>query len=85
MRLKVRRFKKYAKQNGIKPEEYIRSLVFGKDAYPALKKGCRIGYEAVRKMYNNFGEKFVLDIVDFEGETLNGFKAKYIELGDQLY
>ena len=85
MRLKVRRFKKYAKQNGIKPEEYIRSLVFGKDAYPALKKGCRIGYEAVRKMYNNFGEKFVLDIVDFEEETLNGLKAKYIQIGDKLY
>ena len=85
MRLKIEKIAELAEQEGITPEEYIRSLGFGKDTYPALKKGCRIGYEAVRKMYNNFGEKFVLDIVAFEEKMLNGLKAKYIQIGGKLF
>ncbi len=36
-----------------------------------------MGYEAVRKIYNRIGEKETRKIIDFEEETIEGFKGKY--------
>lgn len=50
-----------------------------------LEQGVPIGYDAVRDIYNKLGEKVTLKIIDFGEETLNGFKSKYVLVGDTLY
>ena len=50
-----------------------------------LEQGARIGYDAVREIYNDLGEQTVAEIIDFEEETLYGFKSKYIQVDDALY
>ena len=50
-----------------------------------LEQGGRIGYDAVREIYNDLGVQTVTEIIDFEEETLDGFKSKYIQVGDALY
>ena len=50
-----------------------------------LEQGNEIGYDAVRDLYNSLGEQTVTEIIDFEEETLDGFKSKYIQVGDILY
>ena len=54
-------------------------------AYKLVKQGIRVSYEVIKNLYNFVGEKETVKVVDFEEETINGFKAKYIELGDKLY
>lgn len=50
-----------------------------------LEQGVSIGYDAVKDIYNKLGEKTVLQLIDFEEETLNGFKSKYVAVGNKLY
>ena len=50
-----------------------------------LEQGNEIGYYAVRDLYNSLGEQTVSEIVDFGEETLDGFKSKYVQVGDTLY
>ena len=50
-----------------------------------LEQDNEIGYDAVREIYNDLGEQTVTEIIDFEEETLDGFKSKYIQVGDTLY
>lgn len=50
-----------------------------------LEQGIEIGYDAVRDIYNRLGEKAVLQLIDFGEETLNGFKSKYVSVGNKLY
>ena len=50
-----------------------------------FERGVRIGYDAVRDIYNNLGEEVVREIIDFEEETMNGFKSKYVLVGKTLY
>ena len=50
-----------------------------------LEQGIGIGYDAVKDIYNKLGEAAVLQIIDFEEETLNGFKSKYVQVGKRLY
>lgn len=50
-----------------------------------LEQGKQIGYDAVKDIYNKHGEQAVVKIINFEGETLNGFKSKYIQIGNRLY
>lgn len=50
-----------------------------------LEQGKQIGYEAVKDIYNKHGEQAVEKLIDFEEETLNGFKSKYILVGNKLY
>lgn len=50
-----------------------------------LEQGNEIGYDAVRDLYNSLGEQTVSEIVDFGEETLDGFKSKYVQVGDTLY
>ena len=65
-----------------------RFRLYWASAYPFLKlleQGGRIGYDAVREIYNDLGEQTVTELIDFEEETLDGFKSKYIQVGDTLY
>ena len=50
-----------------------------------LEQGNEIGYDAVRDLYNSLGEQTVSEIIDFGEETLDGFKSKYVQVGDTLY
>ncbi len=84
MRLIVKEFEKYAKQKGVSPKIMLIRLGGGKYAYKNLKKGCSLGYELAREMYNALGEQTFLTLVNFEGETINGFRNKYICIGHKL-
>lgn len=44
----------------------------------------RIGYDEVRNFYNRNGEELTENLINFEEETLDGFKAKYIQIGNKL-
>ena len=50
-----------------------------------LEQGNEIAYDAVRDLYNSLGEQTVSEIIDFGEETLDGFKSKYVQVGDTLY
>ena len=66
-------------------QEFSQELGISISVLLLLEQGGRIGYDAVREIYNDLGEQTVLEIVDFEEETLDGFKSKYIQVGDALY
>ena len=86
MKLKIDAFDELAKRKG-----YITGFLLwlkiggGRSAYSLVEKGIGVGYEVIKNLYNLVGEEEVVKVVEFEEETINGFKAKYIELGDQLY
>lgn len=85
MKLKIREFENFAKRSGKKANIMFVKLGGGKRAYKRLKKGCPMGYDIAREIYNELGEQTFLSIVDLEEETINGFKAKYIVVGNKLY
>ena len=41
--------------------------------------------EVLKLFDNNLGEEVVREIIDFEEETMNGFKSKYVLVGKTLY
>lgn len=86
MKLNIMGCRAYAERKGIKDyEEFAKDLGLDVLAILELEQGNQIGYNAVRDIYNKHGEKVVLQIIDLEEETLNGFKSKYIQIGDKLY
>ena len=86
MKLKIEEFEEPAKRKELHSGYMLwRKIGGGRSAYALVEKGIGVGYEVIKNLYNLVGEKEMVKVVDFEGETLNGFKAKYIELGDQLY
>lgn len=85
MKLKIEEFENYAKRNGVSANRLLIKLGGGKLAYSQLKNGNAIGYELARDMYNALGEWTFLSLIDFEEETLDGFKAKYVQVGNNLY
>ncbi len=85
MKLKIKEFESYANQNGKKANVMLRRLSGGKYAYKNLKKGCSLGYDLACEIYNALGEEMFLSLVDLEEETINGFKAKFICVGNKLY
>ena len=86
MKLKIEEFEELAKRKGLHSGYMLwREIGGGRSAYALVEKGIGVGYEVIKNLYNLVGEKEVVKVVDFEEETLNGFKAKYIELGDKLY
>lgn len=86
MKLKIEEFVELARRKGFFTGYLLwRRKGGGRSAYALVEKGIGVGYEVIKNLYNLVGEKEMVKVVDFEGETLNGFKAKYIELGDQLY
>ena len=50
-----------------------------------LEQGKKIGYDAVKDIFNSLGEAFVREIIDFGEETMDGFQSKYVLVGDKLY
>ncbi len=84
MKLKIDEFENYAKRNGISASLLFKKLGGGKNAYRRLKSGCSLGYELAKDMFNTLGEWTFLSLVDLEGETIDGFKAKYILVGNKL-
>lgn len=86
MRLKTDEFEELAKRKGIPNGKLLwKRLGGGKSAYASVKNGCEITHEIVQNLYNLFGEKETVKVVDFGQEGLDGFKAKCIRIGDKLY
>lgn len=86
MKLKVEEFEELAKRKGFRSGYMLwRKIGGGRSAYALVEKGIGVAYEVMKNLYNLVGEKEMVNVVDFEEETINGFKAKYIELGDKLY
>ena len=85
MKLNIDEFENYAKRNGVTPRMMLQKLGGGKYAYKHLKDGCALGYELAKEMFNALGEWTFLSLIDFEEETLDGFKAKYVQVGNKLY
>lgn len=85
MKLKIDEFENYAKRNGVSANTLLKKLGGGKLTYNQLKQGKAIGYDVARNMYNALGEWIFLSLIDFEGETLDGFKSKFVQVGNKLY
>lgn len=86
MKLKTDKFEELAKRKGIPNGKMLwKQLGGGRSAYSAVKNGCGITHEIVQNLYNRYGEAETVSVVDFGEEGLNGFKGKYISIGNQLY
>ena len=86
MKLNIAGCRAFIKRNGIEDYQALSSVLgVSVSVLKLLEQGGRIGYDAVREIYNNLGEQTVTEIIDFEEETLDGFKSKYIQVGDALY
>ncbi len=85
MKLNIDEFESYAKKNAVTPQTLLKRLGGGKDAYKHLKEGNALGNELAKDMFNALGEWMFSSLVDMEGETIDGFKAKYINIGNKLY
>ena len=86
MKLNISGCRAFVNRNGIKNYDELSTAL--EIPYPALRlleQGLEIGYDAVRDIYNKYGEKTTLELIDFGEETLNGFKSKYILVGKILY
>ena len=86
MKLNIAGCRAFIERNGIDDYQAL-SSVLGVSVFvlKLLEQGGRIGYDTVREIYNNLGVQTVTEIIDFEEETLDGFKSKYIQVGDALY
>ena len=86
MKLNILGCRVYCEHNGIRNYKGLSKIfVLSVTALKILEQGNEIGYDAVKDIYNKLGEKVVLQIIDFGEETLNGFKSKYILVGNKLY
>lgn len=86
MKLRINKFEELAKRGGYRNGyELSLALGCGDATYPLLKKGGRIGGGIVAEIYNRFGEEITLEVIDFENETINSIKSKYIKVGNKLY
>ena len=86
MKLKIRTCRRFLKMVGIKgyaqlSEEFEVEVI----VLLCFEKGYRIGYEVVRELFNKYGQAVVSKIIDFEEETIESFKSKYILVGKRLY
>ena len=85
MKLIIEEFENYAKRNGVSPSLMLKRLSGGDLAYRHLKNSKSLGYDLAKELFNMLGEWMFLTLVDLEEETLDGFKAKYIQVGNKLY
>ena len=86
MKLNIAGCRAFIERNGIEDYQSLSSVLgVSVSVLKLLEQGGRIGYDAVREIYNNLGVQTVTEIIDFEEETLDGFKSKYIQVGDALY
>ena len=86
MKLKIDKFERLAKDKGYR-NGYELSLEIGcgELTYGLLKQGHRVGSDIVAELYNRFGSEAMLDVIDFEGDTLDDFTNKYVRVGTKLY
>ncbi len=86
MKLNIKGCREYAKSKGIDNYYALAAdLELEYEAIRLLEQVVKIGYDAVKDIYNKHGEKVVKKIIDFGEETLDGFKSKYVLVGDTLY
>ena len=86
MRIRIDAFEELAKRKRIPNGKLLwKKIGGGKAAYSLMKDGCNVTYEVVKELYNLYGEIETLKVVDFGEETIDGFKAKFIQVGDKLY
>lgn len=86
MKLNIKGCQRYCEQKGITNYvELAHVLELSVVVVRLLEQGIVIGYDAVKDIYNKHGEQTVEKLIDFEEETLNGFKSKYILVGNKLY
>ena len=85
MKLKIEEFEAFVKRNGKSASAMCKKLGGDDLTFRRLKKGNKLGYDLARGMYNILGEWTFLMLVDMEKETIDGFKAKYITIGNKLY
>ena len=85
MKLKIINFNELAAEKGYSGKSLLLKLGAGKNAYECFENGCGIGYDLAKDLYNFFGEAKFIKIINFEGDTLNGFKSKYVKVGNKLY
>ncbi len=86
MKLNIKGCRAYCEQNCISNYvELAKLLGLSVTVVGLLEQGNEIGYDAVKYIYNKLGEKAVIQIIDFGEETLNGFKSKYVKVGNKLY
>lgn len=86
MKLNNEALARYAEINALRNDyELSQELGIGEYLIRAAREGGRIGYDAVRDFYNRNGEALTIELIDFEEDTINGFKAKYVQVGRKLY
>lgn len=86
MKLNIKGCRRYVRQHGITDyEAFAAHLGIEVDTLKALEQGARLGYELLKGIYNRIGELAVVQIIDFEQESLNGFKNKFVLVGKLLY
>lgn len=86
MKLNIAGCRAFIERNGIEDYQSLSSVLgVSVSVLKLLEQGGRIGYDAVREIYNDRGEQIVAEIIAFEEETLDGFKSKYVQVGDTLY
>ncbi len=86
MKLNISGCRAYCAKNGITNyAELSDHLDIPLPALGVLERGNEIGYEVVKDIYNKHGEKAVRQIIDFGEETMDGFKSKYVLVGERLY
>ena len=86
MKLNIEELAKYAETRALRNDyELAFELGIRQHLIRAARNGGKIGYDAVRDFYNRNGEEMTVAFINFEEETLNGLKAKYLQVGNKLY
>lgn len=86
MKFKIKALNKFVKRRGIHTyQELAVELGVDENLIRLAEYGTRIGYDAVKNIYNRIGERETLRIINFEEETLRGFKSKYQYIHGKLY
>lgn len=86
MKLNIKGCRSFCKRHAIKDyAELAQVLELSIPVVRLLEQRIGIGYDAVKNIYNKLGVVAVLQMIDFEGEQLNGFKSKYVQVGNKLY
>lgn len=86
MKFRIRALNKFVKRRGIHNyRELAYELGVDENLLRLAEYGQRIGYAAVKNIYNRIGERETLQIINFEEETLRGFKSKYQYIRGKLY
>lgn len=86
MKLKIQEFEELSKKKGFEDgKEFFVFLGGGKRAYKVLVANRLIAHDMVKDIYNYLGEYSTKKVIDFGEEGIDGFKAKYIRVGNKLF